>query len=414
MGTFAGRLWSKDALAALWTFEGGDPNESGLAAEIAYSESGGHEQAVSDTGCEGLWQICPPPPDAFDPHANARYAIAKREAAGDWSDWTQFNETAAALVAEWERNPDAFNNPTHHQGPLGTPDDSAGYIYYPVQGPFDLGDVTGPGDSYQDSSKDPLTEWGPFDYNARLDVSDIAPAGGWRNPAARELGFVVSVLVKATFNGVIADYIPANEAIVFDWNIAPDPSPVGDDYPVADGAAFSTRVVVGGTDRPEDEESPFSSSFAWHYHQGGIWGLEPYRELNLWPTDGGPQPLDLFELIRPNKVEFYSKLAYDTDDALFRSFFPEPWKPSYALQPDRLTLVFYPNVHFSIGGDVSMANHGGVDCVVLDKRVWIYPREPAPSGAGSIQGNPAPPGSLKHPRPVAGHGTWDHVADALS
>lgn len=74
-------------------------------AEIARSESNFYTEAVSSTGCKGIWQICPPPADAGDPKANARYAVGKWRGNKDLSDWTKYNPTAARLVAEHKANP---------------------------------------------------------------------------------------------------------------------------------------------------------------------------------------------------------------------------------------------------------------------------------------------------------------------
>lgn len=70
-----------------------------LAAAGAYAwiESGFRPTAVSRTGCEGLWQLCPPPADAFDPQANARHAYAKWRGCQGGSfdcDWTPYDEGA--------------------------------------------------------------------------------------------------------------------------------------------------------------------------------------------------------------------------------------------------------------------------------------------------------------------------------
>lgn len=67
-----------------------------LAAAGAYAwiESGFRTTAVSRTGCEGLWQLCPPPADAFDPQANADHAYAKWRGCrgGSWDcDWTPYD-----------------------------------------------------------------------------------------------------------------------------------------------------------------------------------------------------------------------------------------------------------------------------------------------------------------------------------
>lgn len=101
---WTGRKWSRRKLAALWISEGGNPDIAYLMADIALSESRGYEGAISPTGCRGLWQICPPPDDATNPQANARYAIAK--ANDGLHHWTNYNTTAANLVAAHYRNPD--------------------------------------------------------------------------------------------------------------------------------------------------------------------------------------------------------------------------------------------------------------------------------------------------------------------
>ncbi len=51
--------------------------------------------AVSSTGCEGGWQICPPRPGDFDPQANAMYAYEKWAACHGGSfecDWTPYDQ----------------------------------------------------------------------------------------------------------------------------------------------------------------------------------------------------------------------------------------------------------------------------------------------------------------------------------
>jgi hypothetical protein len=64
------------------------------AGAYSWIESGFRPTAVSRTGCEGLWQLCPPPADAFDPAANARHAYAKWQGCGGGSftcDWTPYD-----------------------------------------------------------------------------------------------------------------------------------------------------------------------------------------------------------------------------------------------------------------------------------------------------------------------------------
>lgn len=112
MGTFAGRRWSKDQLAALWVEEGGPPEVAYLMADIAYTESRGQERSVSSTGCKGLWQICPPPDDAFDPRANARYAIAKYRSSQGLGAWTRYNPAAARLVSQFRARPNKYRRQT--------------------------------------------------------------------------------------------------------------------------------------------------------------------------------------------------------------------------------------------------------------------------------------------------------------
>jgi hypothetical protein len=68
------------------------------AGAYAYIESGFRPTAVSSTGCKGLWQLCPPPADAFDPQANARHAYEKwrRCRGGSFDcDWTPYDQGTA-------------------------------------------------------------------------------------------------------------------------------------------------------------------------------------------------------------------------------------------------------------------------------------------------------------------------------
>ena len=81
-------------------------------ADIAYTESSGYEKAQSSTGCRGLWQICPPPDDAFDPAANARYAIAKYRSSQGLGAWTRYNPAAARLVSQFRSRPDKYRRQT--------------------------------------------------------------------------------------------------------------------------------------------------------------------------------------------------------------------------------------------------------------------------------------------------------------
>lgn len=68
------------------------------AGAYAYIESGFRANAVSSTGCRGLWQICPTKPDSFDPQVNANQAHRKWAACRGGSfdcDWTPYDQGAA-------------------------------------------------------------------------------------------------------------------------------------------------------------------------------------------------------------------------------------------------------------------------------------------------------------------------------
>jgi hypothetical protein len=68
------------------------------AGAFAYIESGFRADAVSSTGCRGLWQICPTKPDSFDPQTNADQAHRKWAACRGGSfdcDWTPYDQGSA-------------------------------------------------------------------------------------------------------------------------------------------------------------------------------------------------------------------------------------------------------------------------------------------------------------------------------
>lgn len=64
------------------------------AVAYAWIESGFSAEAVSETGCGGLWQLCPKPSGWSDPQTNANAAYAKWKACRGGSfacDWTPYD-----------------------------------------------------------------------------------------------------------------------------------------------------------------------------------------------------------------------------------------------------------------------------------------------------------------------------------
>lgn len=138
-----GRKFSKRELASVWIQEGGPPEDAGIAAEIAYSESRGYEGAVSPTGCRGAWQNCPPSPDDLHIRQNARHAIAKWAGGSGAGHWTKFNSRAAQLVAAHQANPKRFARNIPADAARFNPLDPFGGVPLPpFPNPFD----SGPGD----------------------------------------------------------------------------------------------------------------------------------------------------------------------------------------------------------------------------------------------------------------------------
>lgn len=111
--------YTKRQAAIEWVQEGGPANAAGLMAEIAWSESGGNDLAVSSTGCVGRYQLCPPPPDARDGRANTRHAIQKWANGQGHGHWTKFNRRAKVLHDEWVRSPRRFDRHTRGTTPVG-------------------------------------------------------------------------------------------------------------------------------------------------------------------------------------------------------------------------------------------------------------------------------------------------------
>lgn len=81
-------------VAQAWTGAGGPASAVAEAVAYAWIESGYRSDAVSPTGCVGIWQICPPPPNASDPAVNAQAAVGKWKACRGGSfacDWTPYD-----------------------------------------------------------------------------------------------------------------------------------------------------------------------------------------------------------------------------------------------------------------------------------------------------------------------------------
>jgi hypothetical protein len=81
-------------LERLWEKEGGNPDDSFVAAEIATAESGGNSDAISPVNWNGLrdyglWQI-DGDPDAINPVVAARVAISLSDNGSDWNPWTTY------------------------------------------------------------------------------------------------------------------------------------------------------------------------------------------------------------------------------------------------------------------------------------------------------------------------------------
>ena len=93
----SGSVFSYRQLEQLWVGAGGPSAVAPIAAAIAEAESGGNSNAQNPSGATGLWQILGNPfsGNAFDPHTNARMAVAKYRNAGDkFTPWVTFTSGA--------------------------------------------------------------------------------------------------------------------------------------------------------------------------------------------------------------------------------------------------------------------------------------------------------------------------------
>lgn len=89
--------YSYAQLQGLWIQAGGPRDLAPTAAAIAEAESAGDPKAYNPSGASGLWQILgtPFPGDPFDPHVNARMAVAKwRDAGHSFSPWVTYTSGA--------------------------------------------------------------------------------------------------------------------------------------------------------------------------------------------------------------------------------------------------------------------------------------------------------------------------------
>jgi soluble lytic murein transglycosylase-like protein len=87
-------LFDCNQLQALWISQGGNKNDSFIAAEIAMAESGGNPDALSPTDDRGLWQINAShgAESSYDPVVNVRAAIAISDDGTNWGAWTTYTQ----------------------------------------------------------------------------------------------------------------------------------------------------------------------------------------------------------------------------------------------------------------------------------------------------------------------------------